>query len=688
MLNKLAILIINYNKPEITQTLVNQLNYYDNNLFDLTVIDNSGDKNIGYEPAVIKWLLENKEKNYAGYWLLNNDIILDLNQDYISKFLEYINTDSEIAMISTIVTDDYDAEHSFQKMDLKEPQLVKYVDFHNVVITKTFLDKINFDKMYYFFGGLDFDLSILANKLNLKIIVDYRYSVFHKFSNQDFIPPTEEIRYHLKDKSLNIDLTRDFDYINRWLLINAVIVRYPELLDNPGKETVDKCAYLKNIMINSTPINYAEHEFNIGLSKYFYPNYENAKIHFMRAIIAGKFDCIGYLVGAANYTNNYNNITHILDKYVDRTAHDYIRSSYEFIKAQEHHFNIKHNLLKTYVFYVLPDAGHAWDPKHVDQGIGGSEIAVINLAKELAKVAINKVYVFNRCANPGIYDNVTWDHISNFDYFEQSNNIDILIVSRWPNFRFVNPKTQVYYWAHDLNYYERITPSNWQYFDKFLILSRYHYRFFSNAYPWIPKDRFDILFNGINLENYNQKIERNDKKLIYSSNPDRGLTILFDIFEELHKWDPELELHVFGYYPENVRKHPSNWKEMPGLVYRGYHKQHELAAEYMSSKLWLYPCTWLETFCITALEAQAAGTPCVVSEWAGLGERISNAGIVVKGFTKDQMHKQHFIESVKTLLTNKELWLQYSNAGKEQVIQQTWENSAQRLMEISNKCQY
>ena len=199
---------------------------------------------------------------------------------------------------------------------------------------------------------------------------------------------------------------------------------------------------------------------------------------------------------------------------------------------------------------------------------------------------------------------------------------------------------------------------------------------------------FEILPNGLDLKRFEQKISRNPKKLIYSSNPDRGLVVLFDIFEELHKWDPELELHVFGYYPDNVRKHPKYWKEISGVIYRGYHKQYELAAEYLSSKLWLYPCTWLETFCITALEAQAAGTPCIVSEWGPLRERVGNAGLVIDGFNKDLDHKKRFTEAIKKLLTDEDLWNRYSLTGKEQVKHQTWSNSAKRLMEISNKCRY
>jgi glycosyltransferase involved in cell wall biosynthesis len=353
------------------------------------------------------------------------------------------------------------------------------------------------------------------------------------------------------------------------------------------------------------------------------------------------------------------------------------------MRAQNtHYINVKAPI-KTIVFYVKPGPGHAWDPGHTEEGIGGSEIAVIQLSKELVKLG-HKVYVFNFCKEVGVYDGVVWKTIEEFDSFEKSNFIDVLVVSRWPEFRFVNPKTRVYFWAHDLNYFDRINATNWQYFDKFLILSKYHYRFFSCAYPFIPAANYEIMSNGLDLGRFDQVVKRNPKKLIYSSNPDRGLIVLIDIFEELHKWDPELELHVFGYYPDNIRKLPTYWRDTPGLIYRGYADQKELAMEYMSSKLWLYPCTWLETFCITAIEAQAAGTPSVVSDWGCLRERVGNAGIVVDGLIKDEDHKKRFGDAVKLLLTDEKLWLDLSVAGKKQAENFSWKQTAEHFVKVCN----
>jgi glycosyltransferase involved in cell wall biosynthesis len=677
MINKLAILLITYNTHELTEKLVKQLNYFDNDLFDLTVIDNTKN-NKGFDQTVSEWIKDSPE--YLGYWLLNNDCSLNVADNYIEKFIDYIEADDTLGIISTKVEDE---QKYFmpQKADLAGTQLVKYIDFQNAVLTHNFVKQYDFTTPY-FFGGLDFDACTFAQENNFRLIIDYSLTVKHYYHKSfEAKEPLEDLKNHIKRFNLNLDYSLTFENLNAELITCGMMQRYPSL------KNLNDCTDLKQHLMNTVATSYSNFEYDSGQTLMSGSQFASAKNHFKRAIVGGREDAIPLFSSCVFNTDDYIKGAKFLSKYVDRTAYGTERSNYEYMIAQANHHFVNKKEKYTIGFYVRPDAGHPWDPKHTDEGVGGSEIAVINLSKELAKLG-HKVVVFNRCAVPETYDGVEWKHLNDFDEYEKLHPFDYMMVSRLPEFRFINSKTKVIYWAHDLNYYERITPTNWQYFDKFLILSRYHYRFFSEAYPWITTDFYDILPNGLDLSRFEQEVERNPKKLIYSSNPDRGLTILLDMFEELHKWDSELELHVFGYYPDNVRKQPTYWRDMPGLIYRGYHNQQELAREYMSSKLWLYPCIWLETFCITAIEAQAAGTPCIVSEWGPLRERIGNAGIVIDGLKKDDDHKHRFVEAVKELLRDKEKWGVFSSNGLNQAKNFTWENSAHSLIKIFNKNKY
>jgi hypothetical protein len=95
------------------------------------------------------------------------------------------------------------------------------------------------------------------------------------------------------------------------------------------------------------------------------------------------------------------------------------------------------------------------------------------------------------------------------------------------------------------------------------------------------------------LERFENKdnILRNRKKLIYSSNPDRGRDFLLKMFPRMLEKDPELELHIFSYYPAEIADREEFRKEIPNVHYRGYVDQETLAKEYLSSGVWVYPCT-------------------------------------------------------------------------------------------------
>ena len=95
MKNKIAILIINYEQPKLVENLVNQIKFFNNNLYDLTIIDNSindvyknaniiNNKNLGYDQVVSRWLQEKSTENYLGYWLLNSDCILNTDLPPVS----------------------------------------------------------------------------------------------------------------------------------------------------------------------------------------------------------------------------------------------------------------------------------------------------------------------------------------------------------------------------------------------------------------------------------------------------------------------------------------------------------------------------------------------------------------------------------------------------------------------------
>ena len=79
--------------------------------------------------------------------------------------------------------------------------------------------------------------------------------------------------------------------------------------------------------------------------------------------------------------------------------------------------------------------------------------------------------------------------------------------------------------------------------------------------------------------------------------------------------------------------------------------------------VYTYPNTFAETFCISVLEAQAAGMAVVTSNRAGLAERITNGvnGFLIDGEPGDHSYRRSFIDLVEVLLTQPHTWQQISD---------------------------
>jgi glycosyltransferase involved in cell wall biosynthesis len=85
---------------------------------------------------------------------------------------------------------------------------------------------------------------------------------------------------------------------------------------------------------------------------------------------------------------------------------------------------------------------------------------------------------------------------------------------------------------------------------------------------------------------------------------------------------------------------------------------------------WFYPTYWGETYCIAALEAQAAGTPCITVPLGALDETVKG-GIL----------SYDFVNSISQL-RNKNRWNKLSAAGKEFAADKDWDDRADQWIEM------
>ena len=273
-----------------------------------------------------------------------------------------------------------------------------------------------------------------------------------------------------------------------------------------------------------------------------------------------------------------------------------------------------------------------WGPWSLEEGIGGSEEAIIRLSKHLSTLGYRVVVFANPSARSGLHDGVMWRN-----YWEANLDdiFDIFIAWRSPYLfdRRITARKN-YLWLHDIMTDGEFTPERIQNFDKCIVLSEYH----RSLFPMIPDDKILMSANGIDPDEFRQfggKVERDPHKIFYGSSHVRGLAYLYEIWPEVKKAVPDATLDVYyGRYsydlvnvgnPERLKwmdDIQQKAKDLDGVTDHGKVSQTDIVRHAFESGIWAYPTSFPEISCITAMKNQAAGAIPVVSDFAALKETV------------------------------------------------------------------
>jgi len=341
-------------------------------------------------------------------------------------------------------------------------------------------------------------------------------------------------------------------------------------------------------------------------------------------------------------------------------------------------------------FWVGPSV-EPWDPSTPNtRGIGGSETACAELARELARLGHEvRVYGDLPSQSDGVYNGVHYIH---WQIVRAPIECDVFISSRQAAImeRPDDVRARVkLLWVHDVN----VGPDSpqmqrWLFrFDRILCLSEWHRGYFLSCYPGLDPVKVLVTRNGINPARFSLETLRchacgggfsggtkpcpvcNDQPvakrnhLVFSSSPNRGLDTLVLNFPHVKARVPDAELHIYygwdcweafarargatdelaqiAQFKKFVtdRAHPGSGIHMHGRV-----GQRELAEAFMRAKVWPHWTQFTETSCISAMEAQAAGCVAVHSGVAALAETVKH-GVKVES-------PQAFVDACVRALTD------------------------------------
>lgn len=325
-----------------------------------------------------------------------------------------------------------------------------------------------------------------------------------------------------------------------------------------------------------------------------------------------------------------------------------------------------------------------------EKGLGGSETALVYMARELSKLG-NRVAVYCRCPKPGVYDGVHYVPLENFVHMNQNVPIDVQIISRFGAIwsPFVDAALNVF-WLHDM------PPAKDDFMpftikaDMIFTLSQYHH----DRYMEMSGDQLGPIMhrtsNGVDMEAIEAAMpaprdEKITKRFIYSSLPERGLLhMVKDIWPKIHEGIPGSQLVVCGYDISSVSKAITSdvhqirnqcnalMAANKSVVNVGSLTKTQLYSMMKSSDAMLYPCTFPEIFCITAVEAQGCGIPVVTSDMFALSETVSaENGALVKGSGSEYVN--NFVEAAIRVGKDEELQQKVKTSGPAWVRSQGYE---------------
>ena len=335
-------------------------------------------------------------------------------------------------------------------------------------------------------------------------------------------------------------------------------------------------------------------------------------------------------------------------------------------------------------------------------GVGGSETYIIELARHIQRSGLFDVYVFCNCAAEELFEGVVYKPLNDYYSFINANYIHSCIVSRFSEYLPVTFKgwtENVYLVIHDLTPSGIIIPRDNK-LKKIFCLTEWHVDYFTQFFPSLKNITVPFYY-GIDFQKFktDKIMLKQQYKFIYSSFPNRGLLPLLQMWPKIHKFQPMASLHIYsdmngkwvnevqGEMMQQIRELMKSYnaeEHNMNIYYHGWVNKQTLANAWLTSDVWFYPCTFMETFCLTALEAALTKTLVITNRLAALQNTVGDRGVIIDGDPMTREWQETAIANIKHYLSPEH------NASKTKLIERnyewastlSWENRAAKMLEL------
>lgn len=348
-----------------------------------------------------------------------------------------------------------------------------------------------------------------------------------------------------------------------------------------------------------------------------------------------------------------------------------------------------------------------WHPSDITQrGLGGSETAAVRLAEQFAEMGFVTT-LYGHFADEGLCGDVM---LKKYDAYDPSAPLDALIGFRNAQLFDRRPTGPRFcaLWLEDLAPAEGLTRARAGNIDRVYTVTHWHKQQLLDAHPWLPARQVSASRNGI-VHRYfeSDAAPERERRVIYSSSPDRGGDIILECWPAIRERVPDAELVltysrwfdlVAGYFQaaNDQLTRIRELLEQPGVQrIEGGLGQKDLAHLMRTAMVWAHPSWYTqgksddgtpggrefhETSCISAMEAQAAGCVVVASDWGALTETVQH-GTLVDGDPRDPdgSWRKVFVDSIVRGLTDETVQQAAQTVGPERVREMDWRGPAEQV---------
>ena len=328
---------------------------------------------------------------------------------------------------------------------------------------------------------------------------------------------------------------------------------------------------------------------------------------------------------------------------------------------------------------IINDTDTVINYNSLEKGCGGSE----TWALQLAQAFVNRGHLVIICTTTNenfstmLYNNKI--NIVPIDKIEDICNqftFDFMIISRVLSKNMYhliktnyNISKYIFYQYHDLYPLESNYKETFSIVNKVVALTPFHAKHLHIMTDY-DYSKFTIIPNAIDLNLFTniQEPEQRDNRILWCSNPDRGLNIILKyLYDDIKKEIPDFGIDIC--YPNYSSFDDTQLISGRDIRNMGSLNKTDLYKEMVKHKCWCYPQNFIDTFCIGMLEQSMCNVNIVCPWWYAPNDIFGDLNINNKFeeiLDNTKKYSQSFLKD--NIYTSKEKFNNYLMWLKDQII--------------------